>query len=773
MERAIDGSAGDPDGPAGDGGHRPLVFRPGDPGARRAWELLRGRLGDRLRVHDTLRDQIVALIKCRHPKTAFTQQALDEEVARHRRGRPPEEVGVWIYYPWRGSAVRVLDEDEFVELRTSRNRYKVTEDEQRLLRQKAVGVVGLSVGGQVAVTMAVERACGELRLADFDVLELSNLNRLPEGVFDLGKNKALLAARRIAEIDPFLKVVCYQEGLTPANLDAFLMDGRPIDVLVEECDGLDMKLRCRLRARELRIPVVMEANDRATLDVERFDREPDRPILHGLLAGHDLSRVGDLKTNEEKVPIIMPMVGESTMSDKLRASLLEVGESIESWPQLASDVAVGAGLVTNTVRRILLDQLRDSGRYFVDLEQLVADAQPPEDETARPAADPAAGYTLPAREAPHGEAGGESGEVTPDPRILDELLAAAALAPSGGNEQPWMWVAEGARLLVRLDGRFGDVLLNFRETARLLALGAAIENVVLRAHQVGLGVKIAPAPDDAPAVVQLRFFGPGAPADGLEPRDVGQDGLAAQIARRHTNRRVVPTAPVPAGALAELQGAVASLAGCRLDVVQDAAQLAELAEIAARAERLRMIHPLGHRDLVREVRWTPEEARRTRDGIDLDTLELTAAERAGMRMLREPGVARLLRRWRRGRALEKLGRKAVLAASAVGLVNAPGDDVASLLAGGRALQRAWLTATKLGLAIQPHTSALYLFARAFGGGAAAFAPDELEELAQLKARFDALLGSRALPVFMFRIFPGCEPPARSLRRPVPSIVMQG
>ena len=55
-----------------------------------------------------------------------------------------------------------------------------------------------------------------------------------------------------------------------------------------------------------------------------------------------------------------------------------------------------------------------------------------------------------------------------------------------------------------------------------------------------------------------------------------------------------------------------------------------------------------------------------------------------MRMLREPGVARLLRRWRRGRALEKLGRKAMLAASAVGLVSAPGADVAALLAAGRA-----------------------------------------------------------------------------------------
>jgi molybdopterin/thiamine biosynthesis adenylyltransferase len=756
-----------------EGGHRALIFRPSDPVERRAWEGLRSSLGDRLSVHDHLQDQIVALIKCRHPKAAFTQQALDEEIARHRRGRPADEVGVWVYYPWRGSAVRLLDEEEFVELRTSRNRYKITEDEQRLLQQKAVGIVGLSVGGQIAVTMALERTCGELRLADFDALELTNLNRLREGVFSLGANKAVLAARSIAEIDPFLKVVCWEEGLTPANLDAFLTGGRRIDVLVEECDGLEMKLQCRLRARELRIPVVMEANDRATLDVERFDLEPERPILHGLLAGHDLSRVGELRTSEEKVPIIMPMVGESTMSDKLRASLIEVGESIESWPQLASDVAVGAGLVTSTVRRILVGELRGSGRWFVDLEQLVADRQPPaEAAMAQPAAEPGAVIE-------EGGAGGredrgdEPGEVTPDPTTLDVLLTAAALAPSGGNEQPWRWVAEGPRLSALLDARFGDVLLNVDETARLLAVGAATENVVLRAHQLGLRVKLAPAPDETRgAVVQLRFFAASAPAEGLEPRIAGEDVLAAQIPRRHTNRRVVAPAPLPAAAVAELHDAVASLPGCRLQVIADTALRAELADIAARAERLRMIHPLGHRDLCREVRWTPEEARRTRDGIDLDTLDLSAAERAGMRMLREPGVARLLRRWRRGRALEKLGRKAVRAASAVGLVSAADGSVAARLAAGRGIQRAWLTATKLDLGVQPHTSALYLFARAFGGGAAAFAPDELDELSRLKARFDALLDGRALPVFMFRVFPGCEPPARSLRRPVRSILVR-
>ena len=131
----------------------------------------------------------------------------------------------------------------------------------------------------------MEGLAGELRLADFDTIELSNLNRLPGTVLDLGVNKAVAAARRIAEIDPYLRVVVVPEGIQPDNLGSFL-DG--LDLVIEECDSLDVKLLVREAARDRRIPVVMETSDRGVLDVERFDLEPERPIFHGLLPGRAL-----------------------------------------------------------------------------------------------------------------------------------------------------------------------------------------------------------------------------------------------------------------------------------------------------------------------------------------------------------------------------------------------------------------------------------------------------------------------------------------------------
>jgi len=68
------------------------------------------------------------------------------------------------------------------------------------------------------------------------------------------------------------------------------------------------KIESRYKARELHIPVVMDTNDRGMLDVERFDLEPERAILHGLADGLDPNNIKDL-SNEDKIPYILKMIG--------------------------------------------------------------------------------------------------------------------------------------------------------------------------------------------------------------------------------------------------------------------------------------------------------------------------------------------------------------------------------------------------------------------------------------------------------------------------------
>jgi hypothetical protein len=223
----------------------------------------------------------------------------------------------------------------------------------------------------VALTMALERGFGEIRLADFDTLDLSNLNRIRSGVHEMGTPKVINTAREIAELDPFLQVTVFDQGLTRDNLDAFFTHGGHLDLVIEECDSVNIKILARQKAKALRIPVVMDTSDRGLVDVERFDLEPDRPIMHGFLEELDLSVVEGEMTAAQKVPLMSRFVGMDTISDRMRASLPELGRTILTWPQLASAVVLGGAALADIVRRILLGVNISSQRQWIDLEELV------------------------------------------------------------------------------------------------------------------------------------------------------------------------------------------------------------------------------------------------------------------------------------------------------------------------------------------------------------------------------------------------------------------
>jgi hypothetical protein len=225
------------------------------------------------------------------------------------------------------------------------------------------------VGQSIAATLATERTCGEIRLADFDTVELSNLNRIRTGVQNLESNKAVIAAREIMEIDPFIKVKIFTDGLTQGNMAAFLQEDGCLDLLVEVCDGLETKLKSRFEARRLKIPVVMDTNDRGMLDVERFDLEPYRSILHGKLdafTDNDSITI----TDQNRRQILMSILSFDSLSNRMKLSMTEIGKSINAWPQLASSVVLGGAITTEIARRILLNQHHHSGRYYVDLEEI-------------------------------------------------------------------------------------------------------------------------------------------------------------------------------------------------------------------------------------------------------------------------------------------------------------------------------------------------------------------------------------------------------------------
>jgi hypothetical protein len=152
---------------------------------------------------------------------------------------------------------------------------------------------------------------------------------------------------------------------------------------------------------------------------------------------------------------------------------------------------------------------------------------------------------------------------------------------------------------------------------------------------------------------------------------------------RVTNRRIGTRAGLAAASTQQLvEAAAARDAGLRL--VTDADALATCADVVAASDRIRYLCGPLHAELIREIRWSAEDVVRTRDGIDIETLELTPADRAGLLLTASWPVMRLVGEWGGGRSLEKPSRKAIAAASAVGLLTIRGKRPADFFAAGRA-----------------------------------------------------------------------------------------
>ncbi|MFL6111822.1 MAG: ThiF family adenylyltransferase [Catenulispora sp.] len=358
-------------GPADPHRWKPVLFHPTRPDDRAALAALLGT-GAVREVADTIESQLEELIRAREPGRVFDPGEMAAARRDQLEGTALWDYGSWAWYPWSGRLVHALPREEYRLVRTDRNRGKIDRPDQRRLLAKRVGVIGLSVGNSAAVTLAQEGVAGAFKLADFDVLSVSNLNRLRAGLHQVGVNKAVLAARQMFEIDPYLDIEIFPTGLTGENMREFFLGGHgPVDLLVEECDTPWVKLAAREAARDLGVPVVMDANDRGLLDVERFDHEPHRPPLHGLLGALTAADCREL-TFDEKVQLVLAMVDASRISPALATSIPEIGRTLSSWPQLASGVALGGALVTEAARRILLGGPCPSGRFYVDLEELIA-----------------------------------------------------------------------------------------------------------------------------------------------------------------------------------------------------------------------------------------------------------------------------------------------------------------------------------------------------------------------------------------------------------------
>jgi molybdopterin/thiamine biosynthesis adenylyltransferase len=344
--------------------------------------------GDVRFVCDDYEEQLREHFSFLNPSRVFDpglEQAFQAHRAELEKTAPISQHGRWVHYPWRATLVHVLEDEAYQQVRTSRNRNLITADEQKKFYDAVVGIAGLSVGNSVALATVLQGGARRIRLADFDNLALSNLNRVRASSVEFGSNKAEMTARQIYEINPYAEVELFTDGLTESNIAAFFEGGAKLDVVVDEIDNLAVKCLIRENAKRLRLPVVMAADngDNGVVDIERYDLDPETPFFQGRMGAVSY----DMLKNLDKMGIgrlIVKHIGAATVTPRVRASMLEIGKTIVSWPQLGGAALLNGCAVAYCIRAIVNGLPLEKNRALVDLdEKLTPDHDAPAEKEKR------------------------------------------------------------------------------------------------------------------------------------------------------------------------------------------------------------------------------------------------------------------------------------------------------------------------------------------------------------------------------------------------------
>lgn len=283
----------------------------------------------------------------------------------------PELRGDWIFFPWTETLIHTVNEEQGLTLRTNRNRNIISQEEQERLRDFTISIAGLSVGGNIATTLVYNGFPSHLKLADFDLLETTNLNRIRGKLADVGRSKLEIISEQLFELDPYIDITLFPRGINEGNLHAFL-GGKPATKLVFEIiDDLRIKILLRLKAKESKIPLVMltSIGDSVLIDVERYDTDPNTTPFNGLVDEKDINEIlsGKLEKADENKYVIK-IVGAENVPKRVLDSVREIGSSLVGRPQIMSTITVEAGIAAYLARRIVLGESVPSGRSKVKFE---------------------------------------------------------------------------------------------------------------------------------------------------------------------------------------------------------------------------------------------------------------------------------------------------------------------------------------------------------------------------------------------------------------------
>ena len=120
----------------------------------------------------------------------------------------------------------------------ARTRLLLGDEAVNSLRHSRVAVLGLGGVGGAAAEAICRSGVGAMLLADYDKVDITNLNRQHYTMHDIGVPKTLALQEQLEAINPYLDYQTHTERIIPANAARLFAD---CDVVCEAFDRADQK----------------------------------------------------------------------------------------------------------------------------------------------------------------------------------------------------------------------------------------------------------------------------------------------------------------------------------------------------------------------------------------------------------------------------------------------------------------------------------------------------------------------------------------------------
>lgn len=158
----------------------------------------------------------------------------------------------------------------------------IGEEKLKEIERKKVLLIGVGGVGSYALEALIRNGFYDITIVDFDIIDLSNLNRqLITDSTNIGKYKVDEAKKRALLINPNIKIQTINEKLNKENLRNLL--NQNFDYIIDACDTLDVKFALMENSLHYSYKLISsmgtaKKTDPTKLEITTLDKTNNDPI---------------------------------------------------------------------------------------------------------------------------------------------------------------------------------------------------------------------------------------------------------------------------------------------------------------------------------------------------------------------------------------------------------------------------------------------------------------------------------------------------------------